>query len=282
MDSTIEAPVHDVIHDDVKLGTSDSKAKNDRDRNRNNNHNNKNNRQNQNQNKSKKRPRQEARVAPTLRMCFSIEKGISCSIRDTCPYEHDPMILLASKPADIGPVCYQYETYGLCANGLTCRFGSSHIDMATGTNLSRPIELGGVVDRPRVNILSKELQTILRKKKYTGPIKSAANTSSSSSSSTMVTSLEAPSSSIIAATTEIVATYAVPDPVEGVTEVVSTATETVINGSDQPATSTTAPTISHKPKLTSLSAYDNYVKLVDFSNKVYKYIDTTIFLTYLM
>ena len=270
MDSTIEAPVHDVIHDDVKLDTSDLKPKDNRDRNRNNNNNNKNNRQNQNQNKSKKRPRQEARVAPTLRMCFSIEKGIPCSIRDTCPYEHDPMILLASKPADIGPVCYQYETYGLCANGLTCRFGSSHIDMTTGTNLSRPIELGGVIDRPRMNILSKELQTILRKKKYTGPIKSATNASSSSSSSVILTSLEAPSSSIIAAAPEIVTTYPDPDLVDSVIEVATTAVVSSLDQVDPIVTSVTAAaTILHKPKLTNLSAYDNYVKLVDFSNKVY-------------
>lgn len=41
---------------------------------------------------------------------------------------HDLDKYLAAKGDDIGPVCPIYSTKGFCSRGLTCRFGSSHID----------------------------------------------------------------------------------------------------------------------------------------------------------
>lgn len=114
---------------------------------------------------SKKRPR-DNRVAAKDRLCFSAINGVPCPILSTCIYEHDLLGFLNSKPPDLGPTCYQYETFGYCTNGIMCRFGDSHIDRTNGINISRPAEQGGVIPRVSINTLSKTLQIILRKKKY--------------------------------------------------------------------------------------------------------------------
>jgi len=100
------------------------------------------------------------------RMCSSVIKGAKCLFSD-CKYSHDILGYLSRKEPDLGPVCHQFETFGICSNGVMCRFGSSHIDATTGENLRRPDELGGVIERKTINVLDKEAQTMLRKKKYT-------------------------------------------------------------------------------------------------------------------
>jgi len=125
--------------------------------------NNKNN--NQNQQASKKRPR-DHRVNAKDRLCFSAANGIPCPIMETCMYEHDIFGFLSAKPPDLGPSCYQFDTFGLCPNGIMCRFGDGHIDRVNGINISRSLENGGIIPRVSINTLSKNLQIILRKKKY--------------------------------------------------------------------------------------------------------------------
>ena len=100
------------------------------------------------------------------RLCSFISRGLTCSFEGKCQYSHDPIAYLSSKPADLGSICYQFETFGLCSNGLMCRYGDSHIDRETGTNLKRSDEKGGVIERQPINILKKEIQYILRKKQY--------------------------------------------------------------------------------------------------------------------
>lgn len=114
---------------------------------------------------SKKRPR-DGRVEAKDRLCFSAVNGVHCPIMETCMYEHNILGFLNSKPEDLGPSCYQFDTFGLCANGIMCRFGDGHIDRVNGINISRSIEKGGVIPRVSINTLSKPLQFLLRKKKY--------------------------------------------------------------------------------------------------------------------
>lgn len=92
---------------------------------------------------------------------------------------HDVLKFLESKPPDIGPECHEYQTYGYCRTGLMCRFGDSHIDRITGVNLKRPESKGGVIERESINVLPKELQVLLRKKKYKTPSERAASASES-------------------------------------------------------------------------------------------------------
>jgi tRNA-dihydrouridine synthase 3 len=120
---------------------------------------------NDNQQASKKRPR-DHRVNAKDRLCFSAVQGIPCPIMETCMYEHNIMGFLQAKPLDLGPSCYQFDTFGLCPNGIMCRFGDSHIDRVNGINISRCLENGGIIPRVSINALSKHLQILLRKKKY--------------------------------------------------------------------------------------------------------------------
>ena len=96
--------------------------------------------------------RKDGRLCPA----FQTEKG--CSFGDSCKFNHDIKSYLESKPADIGPICHNYQTFGHCFSGLMCRFGSSHIDLEKGINLGVPSD-----DRICTNSISRELQTTLRK-----------------------------------------------------------------------------------------------------------------------
>lgn len=117
----------------------------------------------------KKRPR-DSQVNPEDRICQQTKKGAVCPFGDQCKYSHDIIKYLESKPPDLGPRCHEYETYGYCRTGFMCRYGDSHIDRVNGVNLLRPQSEGGVIERPQINILSKELQVALRKKKYSPPV----------------------------------------------------------------------------------------------------------------
>ena len=117
--------------------------------------------------RNKKRPRENYKPTDFAdRLCTSVIRGIPCSY-PKCDYSHDPLDYLSRKPADIGPICYQYVTYGLCNNGIMCRYGTQHIDYTTGQNQRRPTEEGGVIEREESsNVLKKDIQVLLRKKKY--------------------------------------------------------------------------------------------------------------------
>ena len=58
-----------------------------------------------------------------------------------------------------------------------CRYGDSHIDRANGINLHRKEEEGGVTLKESINMLTKEVQIMLRKKKYVPslPVKKASD-----------------------------------------------------------------------------------------------------------
>lgn len=108
-------------------------------------------------------------VSKEDRLCSAISRGETCSYGDKCQYNHDIASYLKTKPTDLGPVCHVYAAYGFCSNGLMCRWGSSHIDPITFANKQRPESEGGVIPRPQINVLRKELQLQLRKKSFPFP-----------------------------------------------------------------------------------------------------------------
>lgn len=124
----------------------------------------KNNGNNNNSNK-KKRPR-DFKPDSNDRICHFVIKGNPCPFGGTCQYNHDTLEFLSRKPADIGEKCYHYNTYGWCQNGIMCRFGSKHIDKEKGVSLVRKDDEGGVQEKVMINVLDKKLQVVLRKKKY--------------------------------------------------------------------------------------------------------------------
>lgn len=99
------------------------------------------------------------------RLCSFIGRGEICPFGEKCQYSHDIFEFLSRKPEDLGPICYQFETFGYCPNGFMCRFGNAHIDKDKGLNIKRLESCGGVLERKQVNILSKNTQILLRKKK---------------------------------------------------------------------------------------------------------------------
>jgi tRNA-dihydrouridine synthase 3 len=111
------------------------------------------------------------RACLNLFSCFYLSDcclhlGEICPYEGSCTYSHDVFDYLTRKEPDIGPICYQYLKYGYCPSGLMCRFGDSHIDRASGKNLRHGEEAGGIVEVKELNLLSKHVQTRLRKKIY--------------------------------------------------------------------------------------------------------------------
>ncbi|KAM8765639.1 tRNA-dihydrouridine(47) synthase [NAD(P)(+)]-like isoform 1-T1 [Rhynchonycteris naso] len=97
------------------------------------------------------------------RLCPSLvqESAAKCFFGDDCRFLHDVSCYLKTKPADLGPRCVLFETYGRCPYGVTCRFAGAHLG-PEGQNLVRDT----AVQAPPVrNVLDKALQQQLRKRK---------------------------------------------------------------------------------------------------------------------
>ncbi|XP_037021207.2 tRNA-dihydrouridine(47) synthase [NAD(P)(+)]-like [Artibeus jamaicensis] len=97
------------------------------------------------------------------RLCPSLvqESAAKCFFGDQCRFLHDVNSYLETKPADLGPRCVLFETYGRCPYGVTCRFARAHLG-PEGQNLVQE----EVVQAPPVrNGLDKALQQQLRKRK---------------------------------------------------------------------------------------------------------------------
>lgn len=113
----------------------------------------------------KKRPR-DAKVDNATKVCLAIMKGETCQYGDKCRFSHDMKEFLATRPDDIAEigVCPNFEKYGECGFGVMCRAGSCHLNLATGEN----IKATDGKDEPvkPMNLLSKEVQDQLRKRKY--------------------------------------------------------------------------------------------------------------------
>ncbi|XP_024898950.1 tRNA-dihydrouridine(47) synthase [NAD(P)(+)]-like [Pteropus alecto] len=96
------------------------------------------------------------------RLCPSLvqESATKCFFGDRCRFLHDVGRYLETKPADLGPCCVLFETYGRCPYGVTCRFAGAHLG-PEGQNLVQR----EVAQAPPVrNGLDKALQQQLRKR----------------------------------------------------------------------------------------------------------------------
>ncbi|XP_071452039.1 tRNA-dihydrouridine(47) synthase [NAD(P)(+)]-like [Hetaerina americana] len=102
--------------------------------------------------------------------CTGNQEGMktgACQNEDKCPFQHDILKFLENKPPDIGAECHVFKTYGLCPRGPTCRFASTHLT-PEGKNVINSELWERTKSLPPVsaNILSKNLQITLRKRKY--------------------------------------------------------------------------------------------------------------------
>jgi tRNA-dihydrouridine synthase 3 len=68
--------------------------------------------------------------------CRAVMLGRTCRFGAKCRDSHDLAGFLAAKPADLGPACYVFAAHGACPAGVSCRFGDSHTDRATGAQVA--------------------------------------------------------------------------------------------------------------------------------------------------
>lgn len=124
--------------------------------------------------RNKKRPR-DVRIDNADKICLAVMRGEVCQFgAEKCRFGHDLKAFLAIRPDDIAvegmKTCPNYERNGTCPFGIMCRFGASHINMATGQNLGDArVDAGALAAKkasPVVNLLSSDLQTQLRKNTY--------------------------------------------------------------------------------------------------------------------
>ena len=118
---------------------------------------------------NKKRPRDQ-KIADGDKLCFRVVAGEECPYgAEKCRYSHDVKKALADRLPDITTVeggCPAFNLTGYCEYGLHCRLGAEHINMATGENLRKKIEDYDPKKVEVVNLLPKDVQIQLRRKKF--------------------------------------------------------------------------------------------------------------------
>ena len=112
--------------------------------------------------RNKKRPRD---FKPENKLCSLALQGQECPY-EQCKFSHDLKEAASTRPPDIVQVedgCPNYNTKGFCEYGVRCRVGGNHLNLATGETFINP----NVTPPPPVmNVITRELQTQLKKHKY--------------------------------------------------------------------------------------------------------------------
>lgn len=105
------------------------------------------------------------------KLCTSVvrEHPGKCYYGEKCRFLHDVSEYLALKPADIGENCYLYDTYGRCQYGISCRYAQSHIGPDNKNLIKEDLIKMWETKVIVKNTIGKELQHILRKKKFSFP-----------------------------------------------------------------------------------------------------------------
>lgn len=100
------------------------------------------------------------------RLCPSLlqEPATPCAFGDRCRFLHDVGRYLETKPADLGPHCVLFSTFGRCPYSMTCRFAGAHLG-PEGQNLVQEEVVARCAQLPSVrNGLDRALQQQLRKR----------------------------------------------------------------------------------------------------------------------
>ncbi|CAG0883290.1 unnamed protein product [Darwinula stevensoni] len=121
--------------------------------------------------RNKKRPRiikvpRSEKLCPFLKDITAGEDAAKKCQYPGCSFLHDVDAYLQRKPANIGGTCYNFETFGKCSSGLTCRFGSSHISEKNYNVVNPEMWEKHSEVQHYSNSLAKEVQHSLWKHKY--------------------------------------------------------------------------------------------------------------------
>lgn len=118
---------------------------------------------------NKNRPRAAQQLDFKVQLCNSIARGEECAYGDKCRYLHDVAEYMEKcKASDIGENCVNFEKFGYCMYGVTCRYGKKHISMELKNIVNAQLYEATVSLRTK-SVLSKELTNVLRKRKYEFP-----------------------------------------------------------------------------------------------------------------
>ena len=106
------------------------------------------------------------KLCPTLNKIKENEEEVKCTFPN-CAFQHDTAKYLQNKPLDISEECHAFKTFGICDNGLSCRFGKMHIKDDKYNMINPEIYKDGITARSQEkNHIPRELKESLRKKKY--------------------------------------------------------------------------------------------------------------------
>ena len=109
---------------------------------------------------TKKRPR-DIKALDGAKICVRFLNG-DCDKGDQCRFLHDYALYLASRPDDLTGTCPNVQQFQYCPYGVACRWGASHVNLATGQNLGDPTK----TTTTTLNRLPRDVQYQLRKKQY--------------------------------------------------------------------------------------------------------------------
>ena len=102
------------------------------------------------------------------KLCLNYISDNECNYGLNCNHSHEleEYLKLGLRPEDICKECHVFDTFGKCPFGITCRFGSKHL-VDGFKNLINSEKVNKMWEqKSSKNLLSKELQLSLRKKKY--------------------------------------------------------------------------------------------------------------------
>ena len=114
--------------------------------------------------KERKRNENDTRNKP--KMCLQFCREGLCVYGNKCTFSHDlDSFVTNEREEDIDKVCYTFDTFGKCSYGVLCRFGGSHLKDGK-TNIINQEKYSYNKIHNSINLLPKDVQTSLRKKKY--------------------------------------------------------------------------------------------------------------------
>ncbi|XP_069110422.1 tRNA-dihydrouridine(47) synthase [NAD(P)(+)]-like isoform X2 [Argopecten irradians] len=102
----------------------------------------------------------------SLKMCPAILHEQECRFGDKCKFSHDVKKFMADKPEDLGPTCVNFQKFGRCQYGISCRFGKSHMTEDFRNIINESLYAEMKTKKVVRNVLDKDLQHKLWKRKY--------------------------------------------------------------------------------------------------------------------